>query len=61
MIAVIKQQGAGSFELQHKHNIDSKIVSFAMRNSDPEVLKSSAELDWVKSDRGNVLWTAQLV
>ncbi|MED3550143.1 hypothetical protein [Cytobacillus praedii] len=59
MYALIVKQSKFSFELQHKPSLDSRVVTFAERFSDPIVLKNSRSLDWIESDLENVLWIAK--
>lgn len=60
MYALIVKHGKGSYELQYKPNINSRIVTFAERCPDPNVLKMSMELDWQQGNQDNVLWISEL-
>ncbi|PLR99577.1 hypothetical protein [Bacillus sp. T33-2] len=59
MYAIIKNQGS-HFELQYKHDINSRVVSYAERASNPEWLKVSLTADWMECEKENVLWYAKI-
>ncbi|TCJ00963.1 hypothetical protein [Cytobacillus praedii] len=59
MVVQIIKQSQSSYELQHKPSLESRVVTFAERFSDPAVLKNSLSLEWQESDTDNVLWVAQ--
>lgn len=58
MYAVIIKHGS-QFELQHRPTIDSRVVSFAEKSGNAEMLKRSLTLDWQRGNDEKVLWYAQ--
>lgn len=58
MFAVIVKQG-NQFELQHKPEIESRVVSHAERASSDEILKMSLSLDWKPYTHDRILWYAE--